>query len=131
MDQSVLVKAGHLIVKGLSELGLSPRAALWVHSTDTDTWKLWIVPHESLKDKREFYRHLVSIVANHRSELGGIDAADAEMIAYTHPLIQGMRGVFKATGESVINVKNSVFNGYYVEDAIIVEADLPLPRQQA
>jgi hypothetical protein len=126
MDQEVLVKAGHLIIKTLGDEGALPRAALWVHATDTDTWKLWILPHSSLTDKREFYRRIASIVSKHRPELDGVDAADVEMVTDKHPAIEGMRRAraFKATGQSVINVKNSLVNGYYLAEAIILQMDL-------
>jgi hypothetical protein len=101
-----------------------PRAALWVHATDTDTWKLWIIPHRSLTDQREFYRRLARIVSNHRNELGGVDAADVEMITDEHPAIRGMRGAFRVTGQSVVSVRDSVFNGYYLPEALILEMNL-------
>lgn len=124
MDQEILVKAGRLIVKELQDEGVSPRAALWVHATDTDTWKLWIIPHKSLTDKREFYRRLAKIVAKHRPELGGVDAADVEIITDQHPAIRGMRGAFKVIGRGVVTVRNSLFNGYYLAEAIILQMDL-------
>lgn len=126
MDQDVLVKAGHLIVKALGDEGALPRAALWVHATDTDTWKFWILPHSSLQDKRDFYRRVALIVSKHRPELGGVDAADVEMITDKNPVIDGMRRAraFRVTGQSTISVKNSSFNGYYLAEAIILQMDL-------
>ncbi len=44
MDQTLLVKAGCRILDSLSSKGALPRAALWVRATDTDIWKLWILP---------------------------------------------------------------------------------------
>ena len=125
MDQDILVKAGHVIVKSLADEGGLPRAALWVHETDADTWKLWILPHSSLTNQREFYRRIVSIVSKHRPELDGVDAADVEMVTDKHPAIEGMRhaGAFNATGQSVINVKNYLVNGYYLAEAIILQMD--------
>jgi hypothetical protein len=117
------VKAGRLIVKSLGDKGALPRAALLVHTTDTE---LWILPHSSLTDKREFYRQIVSIVSKHRPELDGVDAADVEMITDKHPAIEGMRHAraFEPTGLSVINVKISLINGYYLAEAIILQMEL-------
>jgi hypothetical protein len=44
MDQNTLVSSGHALVSELDKAGFRPRLAMWVHNTDTDTWKLWIVP---------------------------------------------------------------------------------------
>jgi len=124
VDQEVLVTAGRLIMKELQDEGAPPRAVLWVHATDTDTWKLWIIPHKSLSDKREFYRRLATIVAKHRTQLGGVDAADVEIITEQHPAIRGMRRAFKVTGQGVATVRNSLFDGYYLAEAIIMRMDL-------
>jgi hypothetical protein len=124
MDQSILVKAGHLIVNELDTSGLPPRAAVWIHATDTDTWKLWIVPHHSAKDIREFYRLLSAIVTNYRTELGGVDAADAELISESHPVIQGMKGIFKTTGLGSVMINDCLFNGVFVQEAIILRMNL-------
>jgi hypothetical protein len=45
---------------------------MWVHNTDIDTWKLWLVPPRGLTDKHEFYRRLFEIATNHRAELGSL-----------------------------------------------------------
>jgi hypothetical protein len=124
MDKEILVKAGHLIVSEMTSAGHTPKAAVWVHATDTDTWKFWIVSPKSLTDKREFYRILSSIVSKHRAELGGVDAADAELISDSHPAIRGMRGTFKVAGGSAIFVKDCVLNGFFVAEAIILEMNL-------
>jgi hypothetical protein len=126
MDQEILVKAGHQIVSELEKEGAIPRAAIWVHATDTDTWKLWILPHQSIKDTREFYRRLSTIVTGHRTELAGVDAADVELISDSNPIIKAMRDsrAFHVTGQSVIHVKNSTFNGFYLAEAIILQMTL-------
>jgi hypothetical protein len=126
MDQEILVKAGHLIVGELENEKAPPRAALWVHATDTDNWKLWILPHKSITDNREFYRRIASIVSKNRSSLGGIDAADIEIVSDNNPVIKVMRNTraFKVTGRSTVDVRDSTFNGYYLAHAIILHMDL-------
>lgn len=88
--------------------------------------QILILPNETLKDKREFYRRVAEIVSKHRPELGGIDAADVEMITDKHPVIQAMRKsrAFKITGRSAVGVKSSVFNGYYLSEALILLMDI-------
>ena len=48
---------------------------MWVHATDTDTWKLWIVPPTGLTDKQEFYRRISEVTSKNPAALGGIDAS--------------------------------------------------------
>jgi hypothetical protein len=124
MDQELLVKAGHIIIQELTDIQKAPRAALWVHSTDTDTWKFWIVPARTQTDKREFYRVLSVIISKRRADLGGIDAADAEMILDNHPAIKGLGKAFRVGGQSAITVKDCVFDGYYLPEAIILEMQI-------
>lgn len=125
MDQGILVTSGHILVRALDAAGIPPSAAVWVHNTDTDTWKLWLVPHESIKDQREFYRRLVEVVAEHRDELGGIDAADAQMVKDTHPAIEGLRKLMKMTGLGAAHLSNNLFNGYYLPDGIVLRTVPP------
>lgn len=124
MDQSELVKAGHIIVKALDDAGMPPSAALWVHQNEAGPWKLWIVPHASLKDKREFYRRLSDIVRRDRDELGGVDAADAEMVGASHPAIQALKSVVKMSGLGAAHFSNNRFNGFYLPDGIIMRMNV-------
>lgn len=124
MDQNVLVGSGHALVRALDRSGFPPRLAMWVHNADTDTWRLWIVPNASMKDKRDFYRRVSEIVSQNRAELGGIDASDTEMVADTHPAVRGLSKIMKAPGLSSISFSGNKFNGFYLPDGIILRADL-------
>ena len=124
MDQSTLVSAGHALVKALDEAGFGPRLAMWVHNTDTDTWKLWLVPPAGKEDKAEFYRKIVQIISNRRAALGDIDAADAEMVLDTHPAVQGLSKFMRMQGLGSAYFSGNRFNGYYLPDGIILRSDL-------
>lgn len=124
MDQNTLVSAGHALLKELDRQGLSPRVAMWVHYTDTDTWKLWIVPPSGFKDKHDFYRRVSMIVAKNRTGLGGIDASDTEMVLETHPAIKGLKGFLRVPGFSSVHFSGNKFNNYYLPEGIILRADL-------
>ena len=122
MDQSVLVSSGHALIKALDAAGLSPRLAMWVHSSDTDTWKLWIVPPEGVSDKHEFYRRIAEIIAKQRSELGDLAASDVEMASDTHPGVQGIAKFLHAPGLTSANFSGNRFNGFYLPDGIILRS---------
>lgn len=124
MDQSTLVSSGHLLLKELDAKNLKPRLAMWVHNTDTDTWRLWIVPPPKMKDKHEFYRTISEIVAKHRTELGSISASDTEMVPDTHPAVKGLKNFLKAPGLANIYFSGNVFNGFYLPDGVILRSDL-------
>ncbi|WP_366555620.1 hypothetical protein [Aquibaculum sediminis] len=120
MDQEILVKAGHDIIEYLEDGGFRPRAAMWVHNTDTDTWRLWVVPPERFTDKNEFYRRVSEIVTKHREALHGIDASDTEMVLDTHPAIKPLSRMFRVDGKSSVFVSDNMVNGFYIPDGIIL-----------
>ncbi len=124
MDQNTLVSSGHALVKALDAIGLNPRLAMWVHATDTDTWKLWIVPPVGLTDKHEFYRHVSEAISKNRADLGGIDASDTEMVLESHPAIKGLRGVMRMPGLGSAYFSGNRFNDFYLPDGIILRIDL-------
>ncbi len=124
MDQNTLVSSGHALVNALDATDLKPRLAMWVHATDTDTWKLWIVPPVGLTDKREFYRRVSEIVSKNRADLGGIDASDTEMILDSHPAVRGLRGFIRMPGLGSVHFAGNRFNDFYLPDGIILRVDL-------
>jgi hypothetical protein len=124
MDQTLLVSSGHALVRAMDAAQLPPRFAMWVHNTDTDTWKLWLVPPVSMKDKQEFYRKISALIAKHRAELGGIDASDTEMVLDSHPAMLGMRSFIKAPGLGSIHFSGNRFDGFYLPDGIILRSNL-------
>ena len=124
MDQNVLVNSGHALLRALDNAGVPARIAMWVHHTDTDTWKLWIVPHQSIKSKPEFYRRISEIISKDRSMFGGIDASDTEMVADSHPAMQGLGRFMKVPGLSTVAFSGNKFNGFYLPDGIILRVDL-------
>jgi hypothetical protein len=123
MDQNTLVSSGHTLVAAMDASGFGPRLAMWVHNTDTDTWKLWLVPPAGKKDQAEFYRNIVQIVSKHRAELGDIDASDTQMVPETHPAVQGLRQFSRVPGLGSAHFSGNRFNGYYLPDGIILRSD--------
>jgi hypothetical protein len=124
MDQSTLVSAGQALVKELDSQGFRPRVAMWVHNTDSDTWKLWMVPPVGLTDKHEFYRRISTVVSKNRAALSGIDASDTEMISDTHPAVKGLRGFVRAAGLVSVQFAGNRFNGFYLPNSIILRFDV-------
>ncbi len=124
MDQNTLVVGGQALVKALDAAGFRPRIAMWVHNTDIDTWKLWLVPPKKHADKQDFYRRIAKIVSQHRAEFGGIDTSDTEMVLETHPAMKGIGKYIQMPGLGSVNFSGNRFNGYYLPDGIILRSDL-------
>lgn len=122
MDQNSLVSSGHALIKALDAAGLPPRIAIWVHSSDTDTWKLWIVPPDTIKDKHEFYRTIAQIIAKHRVEVGGLVVSDIEMILDSHPAMQGLGRFIYVPGLNNVHFRGNLFNGFYLPNGIILRS---------
>jgi hypothetical protein len=102
----------------------SPRLAMWVHNSDTESWKLWLVPPTGVRDKLEFYKRVSTIIANHRAELAGIDASDTQMVVDTHPAMQGMKSFLRAEGLTNIAFSGNLFDGFYLPEGIILRSAL-------
>jgi hypothetical protein len=119
MDSALLVKNGRKLMELLSEDGMSPRAVMWVHNTDTDTWRLWIIPPEDVRDKRDFYRKLGVIISANRDALGGLDSGDVEMVPAAHPAIQALGGMFRVD-DADVHLTQNMLNGFFLPDGIIL-----------
>jgi hypothetical protein len=122
LDQAILVSGGHALVKALDAAGIPPRLAMWVHFTDTDTWKLWTVPPNGMLDKREYYRQVAEVIAKNRVELGDLSASDVEMVSEKHPGVQGIGRFLHAPGLTSAHFSGNVFNGFYLPDGIILRS---------
>jgi len=125
MDQNALVEDGHNLIEAMSKSGIVPRGAMWVHSTDADVWRLWIVPPKDLTDKREFYRRVSEAITQNRDLFSSLDAGDVELISDTHPAIVGISRMFKVTGpRSSAFLSNNMVNGFYIPDGIVLLMNL-------
>ena len=121
MDTSILVESGRNFLTALDRENVKPRAAMWVHNRDTETWRLWIVPPKDITDKREFYRKVAETISKYSSTLSGLDASDTEFVVDTHPAIKALSRTFKGTNETAtIFVSDNMLNGFYLPDGIIL-----------
>ncbi len=126
MDQNLLVSSGQALIKALDKSGLHARVAIWVHNTDADTWKLWIVPPAKFeqKDKLAFYKRISEIVSQNRAVLGSIDASDTQMVLESHPAMKGLGRLFKMPDLGNAYFSGNNFNGFYLPDGIVLRSDL-------
>ena len=118
-----MVKSGHDLVEALDDKGMHIGAAVWVHNTDVDTWKLWVVPR-SKTDKREFYRKVAEAIWSDKSKFADIDTSDTELVETSHPAIGALKNFARVSGNGSIHMANNMLNGYYMTDGIILLMDL-------
>ncbi|MBM3544001.1 MAG: hypothetical protein FJX44_05795 [Alphaproteobacteria bacterium] len=123
MDQSSLVASGHQLIDVLTKAGIGPRAAVWVHNTDTDTWRLWIVPPEEITDKRDFYRRVSEVISKNRANLPNLNISDTEFITADNRVIQALRRIFRVKEFGAIMISSTMFNGVQLPDGIILLMD--------
>jgi hypothetical protein len=123
MDKSLLVRSGHALVDLLEANGVRPAAAIWVRGTDIDSWRLWIVPPENFKDKRDFYRRVSEIISNNPDSFQGIDASYVDMVTPDHPAISALSRMFRVGGQGDVSIQSNMLNGFYLPDGIILRMD--------
>lgn len=131
MDQNTLVTTGHELIDLLESRGVKPLAAVWVHNSETDTWKLWLVPKKQFSDQREFYRHIAEIISENNAYFKGLDPSDTEMVSSDHPAIAALRSMFHVSQRSSISLSSTMLNGFYLPDGIILLMDFPQTRRKA
>lgn len=124
MDQGTLVKNGQNLVRFLDTTPAKPRFAMWVNFSDSDSWKLWIVPAKGMNDKREFYFTVADTVSRHRDELAGLDVGVVEFTPDTKPVLQAMKSFIRMPGVGSANVSGNTFNGVFLPDGILIRSDL-------
>ena len=124
MDRNILVAEGQSLIRHLDEGKLKPRGAVWVYSSDTDSWKLWIVPSASVTDKAEFYRVISETISQHRDEMPSLDVSFVELKSADHPAVQGLEKIFRMDGLGAATISNNRLNGFFMPDGVVLRLAL-------
>jgi len=130
MDQTLLVTLGQRLIGLLDKTAAKPRAAMWVHYPDSDTWKLWIVPDEGIRDKREFYLIVADTLSRNR-ELEGLDVSATEFVREDHPAMRGTQKILRMPGLGSAYFTANSLNGYYLPDGIVLRMDIARRNPEA
>jgi hypothetical protein len=120
MDTDILVKEGQRLLNYLDEGKTKPRGAMWVYSSDSDTWKLWIVPAQEVTDKLEFYRLVAQTMTRHRTELPSLDVGLVEFKRSDDPAVHGLGRLLHMEGTGAATIANNSFNGYLLPDGVVL-----------
>ena len=120
MDTNLLVKEGQNLIRRLDEGKVKPRGAVWVYSSDADSWRLWVVPAEPVKDKVEFYRLVAEAISAHRDEMPSLDVGVIEMKSSEDPAVRGLNQFIHLEGLGAATFRNNRFNGFFLPDGVIL-----------
>ncbi len=124
MDQEVLVTSGQELVRLLDTTKARPAAAMWIHYSDTDTWKLWLVPEDRQIEKRDFYRTVAEAISLNRDILHGIDVSSVELVSASHPAMLGMKSFLRMPGIGSAQLSGNTWNGFFLPEGIAIRVNL-------
>ena len=124
MDQSVLVSEAQLLTRLLDATKIRPKAAMWVHEDDPESWRLWIVPSSDVKDRSEFYRIIAETLSMNRASLPSLDVAATKFVEASHPAIRGMDRYFRLTDIGSTKFDGNRFEDFFLSDGIVIRMDL-------
>ena len=120
MDTNTLVTEGQTLVRWLDHGKVKPRGAVWVYSSDTDRWRLWIVPSAAVSDKAEFYKLIAETISQHRDEMPTLDVSSIELKSSDHPAVKGLGQFIHMPGLGAATFTNNRFNGYLLPDGVVL-----------
>ncbi len=116
-----LIEAGKKLIEELDSAKINVKAALWIYSQDTESWKLIIaIPGIDETGPRSAYRKIQQIL----TKTENLDELSLEDIVIVSPkkfdLLSFLRSVFK-TGKKVshIRLSNVIINGILIPDLLI------------
>lgn len=120
MDTTTLVTEGQNLIRLLDTNKVKPRGAVWVYSSDTDSWKLWIVPSVAVSDKSEFYRIISETISEHRDQMPTLDVGAIELKSAEHPAVKGLGQFLRMDGLGAATFSNNRFNGFFLPDGVVL-----------
>ncbi|MEL7701119.1 MULTISPECIES: hypothetical protein [Citromicrobium] len=120
MDTSALVKEGQLIVRLMDDAGYPPKGAMLVHNPEIDSWRLWLVPPDNLRDKLKFYGKTSSLIVDNQADFSLLDAGDIDLRFPDHPAIQGLGDFIHMDQLGAAHFSGNTFNGFYLPDGIVL-----------
>lgn len=121
MDKDVLVAEAQSLIRWLDETRAKPRVAMWVYSSETDSWRLWIVPAEKI-EKSDFFLILSDVISKHRAEIPGFDIGMIDFKRADHPAVKGLEKFVRMDGIGNVRMSQNYFNGFLLPEGIVLRA---------
>lgn len=125
MDQTLLVRQGRELLRALDAKHVSPRFALWTRQPESDQWKLWVVPHPSIKSKRVFYSVITDVLRAAPARYPqGFDISDVEIVTTDKIGLSPDRPFFVLkAGDPPVSARNVSLGGTLYPEAIFLRAE--------
>jgi hypothetical protein len=118
MDQSTLVKEAQVLTMALDGTKIAPRAVMITIPSDSNHWKIWIVPGSENFNKQEFYRIIAEVIA--RNDLKNIDMGSVELRPSTSLGIVGLSKLLHMEGVGSVNISSNAYEGMLLPDGIVI-----------
>lgn len=117
------IEEGQRLIEALNEVGLSTDSALWIYSSDSETWRLMLTsPTCDREGSLQAYKEILSVFHKVEPELK-IDWTALVAISPNHELIEGLRQLqllwkINLSGKRLIN---NMVNMTLIEDSYIYQ----------
>ncbi|GGD93169.1 hypothetical protein GCM10011390_09910 [Aureimonas endophytica] len=121
---------GHLFLDELDKTRFRPDAALWVHDTDLDAWRLWVVPAVPKPDKHEFYRTVSTVLSRAGSRID-LSPSAVRLVPFDHPAIRALAAIYGGDRQGDLSLSSNMLNGFFIPDGIVIRMTDPTPRTTA
>ncbi|MEK7730230.1 MAG: hypothetical protein AAB363_00070 [Planctomycetota bacterium] len=114
------IEAGEALLRRLDEEGVKVDAALWFYFADKEDWKLLLsLPEVIGQGPKAAYKEVQRILSGSKGP-SGISLADVAVARQSSDLLSSIRGaVGTVPGISQLRFVKCVFNGQFIEDALI------------
>jgi hypothetical protein len=115
------IEEGQRLIVALNSAGLYTESALWIYSSDSETWRLMLTsPLCDSDGSLEAYKQILSVFRGIKPELK-IDWTGIVAVSPTHDLIEGLRQLqllweLDLSGKRLVN---NMVNMILVEDSHI------------
>jgi hypothetical protein len=73
-----------------------------------------------MREKREFYRVISTLISSHRDELHGLESSEVELVDERHPAIQGLSVMLQMGGVGSAHLSGNRLNGYFLPEGIVI-----------
>lgn len=112
------MKEAQALTRALDGTKIAPKAVMITISSETNTWKVWIVPSTDEINKPEFYRIISEIIT--QSNLKNIDSLSVELRPSTNLSVIGISKIVHLKGVGSVNVSKNTYKGALLPDGIVI-----------
>ena len=126
MDQTTLVTAidvegGARLLKAMDQAGLDVCAALWLYTSEIDTWRLILAtPKLEQLGPRAIYLEVQSVLTELEPPCN-ITLDDISVVNPESNLIKSLRSAYKTSPDAILDtvLTNGSLNNVFIEGAVI------------